>query len=511
MYFSPPANPARTGRNFVPWPGWLGMGLLLTMAPAEPLREVTLNHRVPTPAVAKLRARLAPFLHQEFTPALAEAITDVILQHYQVHDFPVVQVSLMEGAFARGELQVDVVEGRVEEVRSSGGAHLAVVPVRLHPGSVITATALQRELDWLNRNPFREATLAATPGTTPDLAKLDFASSDRWPVAVWSTYSNDGVHPLGGDRWLAGVSLGDFLKWDHTLTVQGQMADDSALYHALLGEWRLRLPWRHELSLSAASVETSAPVNDGLGVDSTAWFATARYRIPWRSSLEWNGEHWLGVDMKHFSTDVIFGGTSDVVQPLTMTTLTAGSKAVCVRGRDTLELATEAVWSPGELWGASNDEEFAAVSSGAAAAFFYLRAQATWQHSWRNRWSLHSQIAGQWADGELLSSEAFYLTGANAVRGYEERSILGSKGVRASLEMRSAPVLVRPLQLQAQAVCFVDAGHTWTAQELTANPVALGTGVRAVVGRNFQLRAEVAWPLTAGLDPRLHLQMSLTF
>ena len=510
MSHSPP-SPFRAFRNLIVLQTGLVVGMLEMPLVAEPLRDIRLDHAIAIPAQHLLKERLATFLHQEYSTMLADSITDAVLQHYQSHDYPVVQVSLSEQAFQQGVLQVGVIEGRVGEIHSIDGAHLAPFSTRLQTGDVITGTVLQRELDWLNRNPFREATLTATPGASPEIANLEIKSSDQWPIAAWTSYSNDGVHPLDGNRWLAGLSVGDIFRFDQTLTLQSQIADDPDQYRVLMGEWRFRLPWRHEFSVSGAGVGTEAQVSDDVSVDNSAWFASARYRIPWRRSLSLTGEHWLGLDRKNFSTNILFGGEADHFEPITMTTLNIGSQVQYAKGRDAFEFSAEAVWSPGDWLGSSGDESYAEVAPGAQAAFLYLRGHALWRHLFSNQWSMHSGIFGQWSDGELLSSEAFYLTGANAVRGYEERFVLGSRGIRATLEGRTPALSIPSWHLQAQVVGFVDGGHTWTEQSGTEDPVSMGTGVRALFGKSSQLRCEVAWPLTDHLAPRLHVNLTLTF
>ena len=219
----------------------------------------------------------------------------------------------------------------------------------------------------------------------------------------------------------------------------------------------------------------------------------------------------MGLDRKNFSTNILFGGGADDFEPITMTTLNIGSQVLYAKGREAFEFSAEAVWSPGDWLGSSGDESYAEVAPGAQAAFLYLRGHALWRHVFRSQWSMHSGIFGQWSDGELLSSEAFYLTGANAVRGYEERFVLGSKGIRATLETRTPALSIPSWKLQAQAVGFVDGGHSWSEQADTQDPVSLGTGVRAQLGKFSQLRCEVAWPLTGDLAPRLHVNLTLTF
>ena len=175
MSHSPP-SPFRAFRNLIVLQGGLVCGMLMLTAQAELLRDFRLNHQNAIPAQNLLKERLATFLHQDYSATLADAISDAVLQHYQAHDHPVVQVSLNEDAFQNGVLQVDITEGRVGEIQQRGGAHLTPYSSRLASGNFITGTGLQRELDWMNRNPFRQATLTATPGASPEIANLEVNS-----------------------------------------------------------------------------------------------------------------------------------------------------------------------------------------------------------------------------------------------------------------------------------------------------------------------------------------------
>ncbi len=491
---------------------WILLSLLAQPLCAAEIRAIKLDHTAPIPAAETLATTLATFQGMDYTLARADEITSLVLTHYQSHDFPVVVISLPETPLQNGKLTVEVTEGRVGSVAQTGHRWLAPPTPRLRPGDLLTGTKLQQSLDDLNRNPFHRATVAATPGASAELADLRFELPTQLPFSAWLSFTNDGIKPLGEARWLGGLSIGDLGRFDNTLTVQGQTAADSETYHTVLGEWKTRLPWHHELSLTGALVGTQSPPVDDISVDGTAWFASAKYLVPWRSSVTCAGETWLSIDAKHFTTDVLFGGSSALQQPVDVATLTLGEKLLFTLPKDTLELVAEAIYSPGNLWGNSADADYEAGLPGAASQFFYLRGQATWIHTWSNRTSLLTTLGGQWADGTLLASEAYYLVGANAVRGYSERSLIGSSGVRGSLELRS-PFATLPglAQSQAQLMAFADAGHTWTEQAVTDTPVALGAGVRAQLGSWGQLRCEAAWPLTDGLPPRLNVQMTLFF
>lgn len=506
--------------------GGVFIALLGPFCEAKTVRGINLASGFPAPDEKELAVQLRSYLGQEFTDTLANEVADLVLQHYRSRDHPVVLVSVDLASFRSGVLTVQIAEGVVGQISKRGGVHLADPTPLLQSGELLTGTRMQSELDWLNRNPFHSATLAATPGDSPHVANLEFQLSDQLPFAAWMNYGNDGIEPLGEHRWLAGMSVGDLFQFDHTLTFQAQMAEEYALYHALMAEWKLRFPWHHELAMIGALVGTESPAIDGITVEGEAWTAGASYIVPWRASLTMHGETWVKFEAKHFNNVVFFGGQNQLQQPLDVATFALGTKLSLTGKSDTLDLSAEAVYSRGNLWGGSSDEEYSQATPGADSTFFYVRANAAWTHMWDNRWSCISQIGGQWADGPLLASESYYLTGANAVRGYRERSIIGASSIRTSLEIRTPlrqlqsgrgiPPLSRLTppsmgRLQWQALCFADAGHTWTQQAQTDTPTSVGAGIRAQLGNWGQLRCDAAWPLKDGLEPRVHVNLTLYF
>jgi hemolysin activation/secretion protein len=113
--------------------------------------------------------------------------------------------------------------------------------------------------------------------------------------------------------------------------------------------------------------------------------------------------------------------------------------------------------------------------------------------------------------------------GAQSVRGYEERELIGDLGLAAAVELQG-PALLRPEGGQGllRPVAFVDGG--WARNQGNApcvdvrsqcSAASLGLGARYALG-GFSARLDVAYALKDGArtqrgDTRAHLALQLGF
>jgi hemolysin activation/secretion protein len=122
------------------------------------------------------------------------------------------------------------------------------------------------------------------------------------------------------------------------------------------------------------------------------------------------------------------------------------------------------------------------------------------------QWQLQGRFTGQVTGDALIPGEQFGVAGANAVRGYLEREVIGDSGVAASVELY-APALVRALgsqQSTLQLLGFFDAGKVWNHLNTPCRGTqsvcplgSFGVGLRAGLG-TLQLRLDIAHALKDG-------------
>ena len=146
------------------------------------------------------------------------------------------------------------------------------------------------------------------------------------------------------------------------------------------------------------------------------------------------------------------------------------------------------------------------LTAGTAGRFQKLNPSLVRLQRLTERFSLYTQLQGQWADGNLDSSEKLYLGGAYGVRAYPQGEASGDQGWLANLELRYA--LTDAWQLST----FVDHGQvrlnkdTWASGENHRSLSGAGLGARWAA-HGWQVSAVTAWKL-GNTDPQSDVDRS---
>lgn len=482
-------------------------------APIQSIRLVTPNDQ-PLPNALELDRMLQTHLAKEITDDELGVLADIVVDHLHRHHWPVSLVTVWDedDGLAQGRVTLQVQQGKIGDIAVLGGTprrQLAVArKVADLRGAPLDALALQRRLDALAFSSWLAVTPQVVPGPTLDTANLALTLRDVSPFSAFASYENNGVEPLGENRYTLGIEWLNAFALGHDLIFATSIADDPETLSVFAGSYRALLPWRHELRLSgyyAESESTADILGIPLDVAGTTWATSARYVIPWRVSEQWRSEWSLGFDLKQFDNQFTFGDISSAPETAGVGTVVLGTQWFYDKDQNHARFALEAAhghegWADGQTAHIYND-----FTPGASPTFTYIRADTACQHDFKNDFQANLRLSGQWSDGPLLASEELSIASVNAVRGYPERSIRASKGAWASLEARS------PAWKGFRAIAFTDAGYI--ADDLSEHDfiASAGLGIRGEITKHFQLRAELAFPLVDGDEPRVHLAAVVRF
>jgi hemolysin activation/secretion protein len=386
--------------------------------------------------------------------------------------------------------------------------------LHLKEGDLLTGTALQADLDWLSRNPFRRAELFVAPGEGVR-ADLLLRVHEQRPWRVYSGYDNTGAESVGENRWFTGFNLGNAFGLDHVIGYQFTMGDSLEALHAHSMTWEIPIHrWQHFVRLTGAWADASAvDFQSGLPVnsDGTSWLVGALYGRPLPRLGSWRQEIRGGFEFKRADNFVLFGETSfpqtevDVVQfrgewqgngPLW------GGRA---------ELRADLVVSPGEVTAKNGREEFDAFRPGADPTYGYARVDGTWLRPLPKDWSWRTQATGQIASGALLPTEQLGLGGYATVRGYEERILLADSGYALSTELRTPAWSPGKKGVLLQGLVFLDHGRGWREDEGSTSLTSIGAGTRIALGKSGTARLDVGWGLEDGDDAKVHAGVMFSF
>lgn len=482
-------------------------------APIQSIRLVTPNDK-PLPKARELDRTLQTHLTKEVTEDELGALADLVVDHLHRHHWPVSLVTVWDedDGLAQGRVTLQVQQGRIGDIAVLGGTprrQLAVAQkIADLRGAPLDALALQRRLDALAFSSWLAVTPQVVPGATLDTANLALTLQDVSPISAFASYENNGVEPLGENRYTLGFEWLNAFALGHDLSFATSIADDPETLTVLAGSYRALLPWRHELRLGGYYAESSSiaeVLGIPLNVEGTTWAASARYIVPWRVSEKWRSEWQLGFDYKQFDNQFTFGSLSSAPETAGVGTLVLGTQWSYDKDHNHARFALEAShghegWAKGQT-----EHTYEDLRPGASPTFTTLRFDSHWLHDFENKAQTLVRLGAQWSDGPVLASEQLALASVNAVRGYPERSIRADRGAWLSLEART------PAWKGLRAIAFTDAAYI--ADDVSEQDflASAGLGIRGEITKHFQLRAELAFPLVDGDEPRVHLAAVMRF
>jgi hemolysin activation/secretion protein len=403
----------------------------------------------------------------------------------------------------------------VGNVALAGGEHLNRTKlargVRSEAGDVLTTRSLHADLDWLNRNRFHDARLAVAPGAALAEADLLFSLSDERPILLFGGFENSGVDVVGEERWVAGFDWGNAFGLGHRMVYQATLGADIEAFRAHALDYRLPLPWRHELGIQAAIAKSEVALDGDIATEGTSWLLGAAYTVPLPRLLDGALRHEISLGFQWKSTDnnLEFGGAEIFASAAEIGQFSARYSGALDRERATTHFDGIFIVSPGDLGGDNTDAAFAGIRGDAVSEYSALRGSVSHVRHLAGGGAVVLRAGGQWTDAPLLPSEQYWLGGHDTVRGYGEREGLGDLGYYGSLEIRAPGFgFVSNVEDRLQLLGFVDYGRSWAKgghggasdRELSA----AGPGLRYRVGERASLRADYGWKLD-GEGSRVHI------
>ncbi len=478
-----------------------------------------------------LQARLTPFIGQPLTFATLDTIRREMITHYRRADRPVVDVRIPEQEVTDGVVTLLIAEGRVGRVFAEGQRWFPeqrlVRSVRSHQGDELIASRLVGDMNWLNRNPFRQSELLFRKGEAYGETDLIIRTKDRLPFRPYIAYDNSGTINSGEDRFSFGFNWGDAFGLDQVLSYQFTMGQDTNLLNAHAATWSIPLPSRHMLTLFGSYATSVNDIQSILFVEQEDLQIGLRYIMPLPSTGRLKHEVFLGADLKQsintisFQRIPVFDNETWIAQGV------FGYEANLVDGWGNSSFTVTGFYSPGDLLDNNADEDF--ERSRAFGESSYVYGRAVLRRTQRLPWNFHlfAYVSGQISSTNLLRSEQFSIGGATTIRGYDEGVGNGDNGWLASAELRG-PAL-QPLKIFGQEGLkdelrlhlFADIGSVSSVNRLPLEPstldlASIGVGLRYRINTHLSLRVDYGWQVGDAVPfgeerSRGHVSVSLSY
>lgn len=468
---------------------------------------------IDTSAVARMnteagRGALAPYLGRPLSRQLIAEIEATIARFYRANGYPFVSLSTPPQEVTSGVLQVRVVEFVLGDVNVQGTTRTDPTSirnrVRVTSGQPINGDDLAEDLDWLNRNPFRNVEAVFSPGDQAGESDLRLVASESRPFRVYGGYSNAGTPSTGRDRYFAGVSalIGSDAVVSYQFTGGDEAFDDTPNYVSHAANLFVPFGARQAFELNVSQVESNAAVA-AFDVTQKTLEISGGYVGALSNFSALRGDVSFGLEYKEQSREVYFGPVLVLDQPLNVYQLYAGwaLSASDRLGRHAINASVH--YSPGGIGSDSEDADFAAYTSGRVtqADYVYLRGGYDRVTRLGQGIGLVTQIFGQISGDPLPESERLGVGGMSLARGYSLDDGAYDTGLVVRNELRVAaisqtygPALVSPFG-------FVDAAYgkdEFTGDDIT--PVSVGVGVDIRLFDRATLSTTAGYALNDAID-----------
>lgn len=461
----------------------------------------------------KLKKKLLPlFMNKPLSMKKISEIKRAIVEYYRSVDHPVLYVSVPEQDVTEGVLMLYILEAKIGKVGVDGNKWFSSEKlreyVRLQEDQDIDSSYLTQDLYWINRNPFRDASVVLKPGELEGTTDVEFWVKDRLPLRFYAGIENTGFKETGRGRLFGGVQWGNAFGADQILSYQYTSSTDFGKFHAHTGHWTIPVHrFRQVLEFFGgySKVEPDMPI--GFGSTGRSWQVSGRYTIPLVPTRKYIHEVKTGVDWKRTNNNIFFALAPIVANTVQITQLMGGYNGTYNAGFNKTSFDVELYWSPGDLFAHQSNSDYQQLRPFAKSAYAYIRGHAftILQLDKSFSWSLNTQF--QAATTNLLPTEQFGIGGYSTVRGYEEREVNVDNAFLASSEIRTPPFSVLKIfrentkvQDVFQFLVFLDYGvgsfhQTIPGQNKTEYLLGVGPGARYNIDVNLSFRADLGWKL----------------
>lgn len=494
---------------------------------------MTENVELPAKVYDVLAARVGSSLT---LGSLNQMVREAVIA-YRKSDLPVVDVLVPEQEISSGVLQLVIIEGRLGDVIVEGAgdaeSRALASQIRTGRGEVIRESDLTEDMNWINKHPNRQVDLVFSPGEGYGETDVILRNESARPLSGYVALENSGTSTLGEARGIFGASWTGPLFFGEESILSYQFTtnfDEDSDLQGHSGVFASYLPWRHQVTLLGAYVESDALFGNGAGGNFASGGVnkqlSGRYGIPLPSIGRLSHELEIGMDFKSSNSDLafnnaqVFDTTSEIVQ------YSLGYNIVVRDRTGAWRLDSEVVSSPGDNTIHNTDAIFQTQRAGATANYTYGQVTLERDQQLADGWSAYGRLQGQASNANLLSSETLGAGGYDSVRGFEQRVVNGDSGVIGSAELRTPSFYPSTfagfanVRDGAYGLVFYDFGslssHTPLPGEEDRELGSVGLGFRYQRENWFTLRVDYGFQVTEegfddGNQGRWHVGARATF
>ena len=445
----------------------------------------------------QLLALLDDLKNRRLTFGELQAGANRITRWYREQGYPLARAYIPAQEIDAGVLRIAVLEGRFGQVQISNRAGLrggARAPLAaLQPGDTVRAATLERSLLLMQDTPGVAVSSTLRPGSHTGETDL-LVDVQRAPLLSGAldadNYGNryTGEYRLGASLQLNGLAgLGDRLSLR-------AMTSDQMLLHGRIA-YQLPLgPWATQVGAAYSSMHYELGKDfEDLKASGTANIASLYAIQPLLRSRDLSLSLQAQLDSKDLQDDIDLYNEQNGKQADVFSLTLSGNSRDAWQGGGMNSFALALSTGSLDIENAAqrqNDRQTARTQG----SFLKLNPSLVRLQRLTDTLSLYTQVQGQWANGNLDSSEKFSLGGAYGVRAYPQGEASGDLGWLANVEVRYA--LSDAWQLNG----FLDHGQVrinqdaWTSDDNSRSLSGAGVGA-SWTGYGWQVNGVAAFKL----------------
>ncbi|MBD8572141.1 ShlB/FhaC/HecB family hemolysin secretion/activation protein [Pseudomonas syringae] len=165
---------------------------------------------------------IKPYIGQCLGVPQLNELLKVITDHYIEKGLVTTRAYLPQQDLSKGDLQVLVIEGKLENLRGAADSGLSARELAMtfpgQEGTMVNLREIEQMVDQLNRLPSNQAQMELTPGEAVGGSDVVVKNTPQKPWRANLSRTNEGQRSTGEQQWNAG------LEWDNPLGLADQFS-----------------------------------------------------------------------------------------------------------------------------------------------------------------------------------------------------------------------------------------------------------------------------------------------
>jgi len=438
----------------------------------------------------EVRSIVAPFLNKRLGVNRLNLLLRRLTRSYIDRGYITTRVYVGRQNLASGTLDVTVVQGKIEDIRVNRAKPKSDLGLRLAfptwSGQALRLQDLEQGIDQLNRLPSNSAELQIAPGEEPGGSIVNINNQPQGRLRGTIGADNYGQDTTGQGRLRLGLEADNLLGAyeNYGLTYVGSRDTNAVLLSTSLPVGYNTFSYNYYYSEFVNVIGDTALLFGRSQGHTFAWNRVLDRGQSGKSSLD------MSLGLRESRRDV-----NDIeLTPQHLTVLRIGANRLQRFGRGFV-LVDGGISAGLDGVGATSDPSNLPRDA-AHAQYTKLDASISGSVQLSPHFTLTSQLAGQFTDQALFSSEQIFIGGASTVRGFPEGLLSGDRGalIRNELQYNARTVSFLGTQTRLQPFLFVDGGSVeLIAQGRLQSLASAGVGLRGV-GRRLSAELIVGKP-----------------